>query len=208
MISNLVSVIVPVYNVEETLSRCINSIVNQTYKNIEIILVDDGSTDNSGYICEEYAKNDTRIKVVHKNNGGLGSARNEGVKNSIGDYIIFVDSDDWIELDTIEYSLQLVDVDDEGQVVVQYSMQETAIYPAEKKLLSEKILYLSGEKKLPYFMRNTTKTDSYFSACRCLFSRKLVENNLFVEGKVNEDIAWKFKIIRDCDLLVDSNVVK
>ena len=92
----LVSIVVPVYNVEKYLNRCIFSIVNQTYKNIEIILVDDGSGDNSGTICDEWAEKDARIKVIHKSNGGLSSARNVGVSAVQGEYISFIDSDDYI----------------------------------------------------------------------------------------------------------------
>lgn len=92
----LVSIVVPVYNVEKYLNRCISSIVNQTYENIEIILVDDGSKDNSGEICDEWAEKDTRIKVIHKSNGGLSSARNAGASVAQGEYISFIDSDDYI----------------------------------------------------------------------------------------------------------------
>lgn len=99
----LISVIVPVYNVEKYLHKCINSILNQTYKNLEIILIDDGSTDNSGKICDEYALKDNRIKVIHKENGGLSSARNAGLDICSGDYIGFVDSDDYIAEDMYEY---------------------------------------------------------------------------------------------------------
>ena len=93
----LFSIIVPVYNVEEYLEDCLNSIINQTYKNLEIILIDDGSTDNSGKICDIYAKFDNRIIVVHKENGGVSSARNYGLKLANGDYIVWIDSDDYIE---------------------------------------------------------------------------------------------------------------
>ena len=96
---DLISVIVPVYNVEEYLDRCIESIVNQTYKNLEILLIDDGSTDNSYNICDKWAKKDNRIKVVHKENGGVSSARNVGLDVATGDYIGFVDSDDYISID-------------------------------------------------------------------------------------------------------------
>ena len=98
----LISVIVPVYNVEEYLPKCLESIINQTYKNLEIILVDDGSTDNSGIICEDYAEKDKRIKVVHQTNLGISAARNAGLDLCSGDYITFVDSDDYIECDEIE----------------------------------------------------------------------------------------------------------
>ena len=98
-----ISVIIPVYNVEKYLKRCLDSVINQTYKNLEIILVDDGSTDNSGKICDEYAQKDKCIVVIHKENGGLSDARNKGLGICTGDYISFIDSDDWIEKDFFEY---------------------------------------------------------------------------------------------------------
>ena len=92
----LISVIVPVYNVEKYLKKCVNSITSQTYENLEILLVDDGSTDLSGQICNEFEKNDARIKVIHKKNGGLSNARNVGIEKAQGKYLMFVDSDDVI----------------------------------------------------------------------------------------------------------------
>lgn len=94
---DLISIIVPVYNVEKYLDRCMESIVNQTYQNLEILLIDDGSTDNSGQKCDEWAKKDSRIKVIHKENGGVSSARNIGLEEATGKYIGFVDSDDYID---------------------------------------------------------------------------------------------------------------
>ena len=101
----LISVIVPVYNVEKYLSKCLESIINQTYQNLEIICVDDGSTDSSPKILEEYAKKDTRIKIITRQNGGLSAARNTGLKNATGEFISFVDSDDWIDLETYEKAI-------------------------------------------------------------------------------------------------------
>ena len=95
-----VSIVVPVYNVEKYLDRCIDSLVNQTLKDIEIILVDDGSPDNCPQMCDAWACRDSRIKVVHKENGGLGSARNAGLAEITGKYVAFVDSDDFVELNT------------------------------------------------------------------------------------------------------------
>ena len=97
-----ISVIVPVYNVEKYLDNCINSIVNQTYDNLEILLVDDGSKDNSGSLCDEWALRDNRIKVIHKQNGGASSARNAGLDAATGEYIGFVDADDYIDIDMYE----------------------------------------------------------------------------------------------------------
>lgn len=101
-LEKLISVIVPVYNVEKYLCRCVDSILNQTYPYLEIILVDDGSTDNSVKICDEYAKKDSRIKVIHKRNGGVSSARNVGLQNVTGEFVTFVDSDDYLESTCLE----------------------------------------------------------------------------------------------------------
>ena len=104
-----VSIVVPVYNVEDCLSYCVDSLRQQTYKNIEIILVDDGSTDSSGEICDQYAREDDRIKVLHIENGGLSNARNTGVKESSTDWIVFIDSDDYYDHRAIEYLVKLRD---------------------------------------------------------------------------------------------------
>ena len=98
----LISVIVPVYNVEKYLDECVNSILDQTYSNIEILLIDDGSTDNSPNICDFYEKQDNRVRVIHQQNGGLSLARNIGIEKSQGDFIVFVDSDDYISTDMLE----------------------------------------------------------------------------------------------------------
>ena len=108
----LLSVIVPVYKVEHYLHRCINSIRNQTYKNLQIILVDDGSPDNCGKICDEYAELDARIIVVHQKNRGLSGARNTGLRYAKGEYVAFVDSDDWISSDMYQTLVNLVELND------------------------------------------------------------------------------------------------
>jgi len=102
---HLVSVVVPIYKVEKYIVRCIESLLNQTYKKLEIILVDDGSPDSCGKICDDYAKKDKRVKSYHKKNGGLSDARNYGMKRITGDYILFLDSDDWILEECIEILL-------------------------------------------------------------------------------------------------------
>lgn len=107
MKKELISVIVPVYNVEKYLSRCVDSIIGQTYSNLEIILVNDGSTDLSGAICDEYKKKDKRIVVIHQKNGGLSQARNSGMEIMSGKYVAFVDSDDYISEDYIEYLFRI-----------------------------------------------------------------------------------------------------
>ena len=108
MYSDLISVIVPVYKVEKYLNRCVESIVNQTYKNLEIILVDDGSPDNCPQMCDEWAEKDGRIKVVHQSNAGLAEARNSGMNIMSGSYFLFSDSDDWLDRDMIELLYRLI----------------------------------------------------------------------------------------------------
>ncbi len=107
--TNLISVIVPVYNSGKYLPACLESLKNQTYTNLEILLIDDGSTDNSGSICDEYAKKDSRFKVYHKTNGGVSSARNLGLDNAVGEWVSFVDSDDYLELNAYETMLSYYD---------------------------------------------------------------------------------------------------
>ena len=104
-----VSVVVPIYKVEKYLDRCVQSIINQTYENLEIILVDDGSPDNCPDMCDEYAKADSRVTVVHKPNGGLPDARNAGLDVASGEFILFVDSDDWIESQTVAELIEIIE---------------------------------------------------------------------------------------------------
>ena len=104
MIADLVSVVLPIYKVEKYLNRCIESVVNQTYSNLEIILVDDGSPDSCPNMCDEWKKKDSRIVVIHKENGGLGEARNSGISAANGKYICFFDSDDYVSNETIDKS--------------------------------------------------------------------------------------------------------
>ena len=107
MFNDLISVVVPIYRVEKFLKRCVDSILNQTYKNIEVILVDDGSPDNCGLMCDEYKKQDHRVKVIHKQNSGLGYARNSGLDIAKGEFVSFIDSDDYISLDMYEKMYEL-----------------------------------------------------------------------------------------------------
>lgn len=109
MTQPLISVIVPCYNVEEYLPKCVESILNQTYRNLEIFLVNDGSLDRSGEICDEYVVKDTRIKVIHKENGGLSDARNVALDIMTGEYVTFVDSDDYVAEDYVEYLYKLIE---------------------------------------------------------------------------------------------------
>lgn len=121
---NMLSVIVPVYKTEQFLRKCLDSIVNQTYKNLQIILVDDGSPDNCGVICDEYAEIDNRVYVIHKNNGGVSSARNVGIEHAKGDYIAFMDSDDWLEENMYEEMLAYAKTENADVVCCNYQYRE------------------------------------------------------------------------------------
>lgn len=116
-VKKLISIIIPIYNVENYIRKCLESVINQTYKNIEIIIVNDGTEDNSMHIVEEYLQ-DKRIKIINKKNGGLSSARNKGLEYAIGDYILFVDSDDWLELNMIENLI--INIQDEDIIIFKY----------------------------------------------------------------------------------------
>ena len=113
----LISIIVPIYNVEKYLSRCINSVLSQTFPDFELLLIDDGSTDKSGYICDGYAQKDSRIKVFHIENGGVSAARNYGLDNARGEWITFVDADDWIDKD-MYYKLYNEAILSEADIVI------------------------------------------------------------------------------------------
>lgn len=189
MMEPKVSIIVPVYNVEHDLERCVESLINQTLKCIEIILVDDGSTDNCPKICDEYVKRDGRIKVVHKENGGLSDARNVGLKEANGQYVLFVDSDDYISKETCEVffkdafknNLDIV----VGDAIRVENCNEISMNHASISL--EKILSGSDFIKEQLQFRGM-----HMAACLNLYRKDfLIENQLFFKkGIYHEDEEW------------------
>ena len=180
---NLISVIVPVYNVENYLRKCLDSIINQTYKDLEIIVVDDGSTDSSGKICDEYAEHDSRIKVIHKPNGGLSDARNAGLSVCVGEYISFVDSDDYIEKNMYEIMIRSAIKEDSDMVVCrQFLVINDRVYPAYK---GKNIVYNYEDKT--DMIRCMLNTSGLVSVCFKLYKRKIFSVAHFVKGKNYED---------------------
>lgn len=192
----LLSVIVPVYNVEAYVGRCIDSILNQTYRNLEVILVDDGAKDSSGAICDSYGEKDSRVRVIHKENGGLSSARNAGLDVCRGEYITFVDSDDWIEPDAYENMLKTA-WDLEVKLVCggRYDVNSktgkktVGLCPLRTERIS------SEEMVARIFTWN--QCDS--SACDKLFHRSLLEKWRFPIGKVTEDVPVMYRIVLGTD---------
>lgn len=182
----LVSVIIPVYKVEKYLDRCVGSVVNQTYKNLEIILVDDGSPDKCPKICDDWAKKDNRIKVIHKENGGLSSARNAGLDIATGDYISFLDSDDSLHIDTIKFSL--FECVNTGADIVSFKtniVNEKDVVSCDGDMGNYKTKEYNNDQILTSFFSGT---DGLFMiSCAKLYKREIFNNLRFEYGKLHED---------------------
>lgn len=180
----LISFVVPVFNVEEYLEQCVSSILNQTYRNIEVILVDDGSTDNSGNICDSFSKTDKRVHVIHKSNGGLSSARNAGLRVVSGKYLIFTDSDDFVSPKMAETMFETISstdsdlvlcgfayTDEAGNVTTQFNEDNTP-----------------GEYKTDFLLSRIAAGWTFGAiAWNKLYRKELFDNLWFAEGKISED---------------------
>ena len=183
----LVSVIVAVYNIEEYLPRCVDSILAQTYRNLEIILVDDGSKDQSGSICDSYAEKDRRIKVIHKKNGGLSDARNAGMDAATGEYIGFVDGDDWIEPDMYRAMYFACEKEKAQAAVCRYKqITKSGIIDGS----AGNSVSLSRDEALEIYVCGDERYLIYNSVWSKLFARDLVEGMRFPVGKNSEDIMF------------------
>ena len=204
----MVSIIVPIYKVEKYIVQCIKSVLDQTYPDIEIILVDDGSPDNCGKICDEYAKIDARIKVIHKENQGLGMARNTGLEHATGDFICFLDSDDWLDSNAIEtwvkyqekYDADLVMChyekrDDSNNVLYRYKIVENAQYYASNEEVQKNIFWpMIGQK-------STAANDFTINMCvwTNLYRHSIIKNNnirfLSEREYLSEDICFNLQFL-------------
>lgn len=189
---SLISIIVPIYKVKEYLDECINSIIKQTYSNIELILVDDGSPDECPKMCDEWAMKDDRIKVIHKKNGGLSSARNAGLDMAQGEYISFVDSDDFICQNAL---LDLYDriKNDESVGIVsgmiyRYQNGNASIYKEEWYHEEEKVISANN------FLLETMSLKSSFTVWNKLYRRDIIGNIRFREGRNNEDTLFMYDL--------------
>lgn len=196
-----ISVIVPIYNSEMYLERCLNSILNQTYKNIELILINDGSTDNSGKICDKYKEKDERVIVKHCINRGQSVARNIGIDIATGDFIAFVDSDDWIVEDIYEEAIKAYeqlncDVVDYKCIFVNSDKLKL------EKVKNNKIEVIEGNDILKDYLYRGQTEKAPFSPCRKLYKRNLFDKIRFPEGRINEDISTNYEILMNCTKLV------
>jgi len=200
-----ISVIVPIYNSEKYLERCLDSLIQQTYDNLEILLINDGSTDTSQQICEDYLKKDNRIKLYNKVNGGLSSARNLGLKEATGNFIGFVDSDDWIAADM--YEILYNNIIKYNADAAEVKMIKTDNYKKEVNSVKSKLHIYEGEKIKEFYLKYLLKTGDY-SFCPCLFRKELFTNYKFREGMINTDLDDKYRIILNAKRYVFSTVKK
>lgn len=196
-----ISVIVPVYKVEKYIDRCLNSIVNQSYKNTEIILIDDGSPDNCPKMCEDWAKKDSRIKVIHKQNEGLGFARNTGMENATGDYVWFVDSDDYISNESLQILADAIENSGNADIII---FGHNRILQNGKtvnyELVCEKQIYTNSEVQdifLPNLIFNVETQNLMASSCMCLFKNSTLQNSKikFCSEReiISEDLHFLFR---------------
>lgn len=193
----LISIIIPVYKVEKYLEKCIQSVINQTYKNIQIILVDDGSPDNCGKICDEYAERDQRIEVIHKSNGGLSDARNKGLEIAKGEYIGFVDSDDYIEADMYEVLYNLLKQYNADVSICNFytvSQEKIAIKNADNGIKEYNRIEILKEILLD------NNIQSY--AWNKLYKKELFNEIKYPVGKKYEDIGTTFYLLEKCNKVV------
>ena len=198
--NRLISIIVPIYNVEKYLSKCIESLLNQTYTNIEILLVNDGSTDNSKKICEQFKGKDSRIKLINKENGGLSDARNKGLQKSIGKYITFVDSDDYVEKNYIETLYSLI-----TKFNSEIAIADFRVIKGDKQKIKEKDIKeycITSEKAIDEMLYSDFY---YISACSKLYKKELFENVEFPKGKMFEDVGTTYKLIIKANKIACTN---
>ncbi len=203
--NELISIIVPVYNVEQYISKCIDSIINQTYKNIEIILVDDGSSDRSGCICDEYKEKDNRIIVIHKENGGMSDARNVGLKVASGKYIGFVDSDDYIEYDMFEKLYNNIIQYNANISMCSFIHEFPSGEKKEGKIFDKQITILTPMEALKNLIVEKNLSNHLWNK---LYERKLFEDIIFPFGKKMEDVSTLYKLFEKANTLVYDNSIE
>lgn len=196
----LISVIIPVYNVEEYLSACLESVTGQTYKNLEIIVIDDGSTDKSGIICDEYCSRDNRIKVIHKKNGGLSDARNSGLKAAKGQYIGFVDSDDWIAPEMYEVLYRSckahgADISFARYKDVAMDASQDDVIDDSHESKKDSWQAVTSEQYLESILTGKGEIASNWSVCVRLYKADVMKVLRFEKGKCFEDVLYSTKVI-------------
>lgn len=210
-----ISVVVPVYNVEKYIQECVNSLLGQSYNNLEIILVDDGSTDNSGKICDDFAQKDDRIKVIHKKNGGLSSAREAGIDRATGDYIMLVDGDDWIDKRTVQSCVHAVKENvlidcvlfsyvkefDNNSVPMHVLDNTTYFSPKEAADKVYRRLFGLSDDELTH----PERMDNIVSCCMKLYKSEIARKGKYFDNRVvgsSEDTLFNMYALHNCGSMV------
>lgn len=212
-----VSIIVPIYNIEEYLQQCIESLVSQTYENLQIILVDDGSIDHSGELCDQFAEADKRIITIHKENGGLTSARKAGIETAQGEYVMVVDGDDWLDVNTVEQCVTAALANHSDCVMFGY-IREYGDNSIENQLFENDFVYNCKESKEKIFRRligpigtelnHPEKLDNFGTICMKLYKYETIRKGKFVSEReigTNEDTVFNIYALRQCSSITYIN---
>lgn len=197
----LLSVILPIYKVENYIEQCVKSIVQQTYENLEIILVDDGSPDKCPEICDTWAQKDDRIKVIHKENGGLSDARNAGLKMAVGQYIAFIDSDDWVDVNMFEKAMQALEEHhaDIAAVNVYYAYEDGRKEVRNPEV--QKLVY-SNPEAMQKLLEESVFQQTVWNK---VYRRSVIQDIEFPKGKLNEDEYWSYRAFANAGKVVYLN---
>ncbi|MGE7614593.1 glycosyltransferase [Paenibacillus sp. NPDC101420] len=201
-----ISLVVPIYKVEDCLDRCVQSLINQTYSNIEIILVNDGSPDNCPMMCDYFANRDQRVKVIHKKNGGLSEARNYGMNLAIGEYVLFVDSDDYIELDTCEKFVEIINNNSVDVIVGSAKKIEYNSVGIMHHSLLDNREVMTGKKFLIEELKENTM---HMAVWLNMYKREfLLEHNLkFKIGLLHEDEQFTPRVFLKANSVISTNII-
>lgn len=200
---DLISVIVPIYNVEKYIRKCVDSILKQTYKNIEIILVDDGSKDECGKIIDEYKELDARVKVIHKKNGGLSDARNCGMKCSTGRFLLFIDSDDWIDSEMIKKLYDNIQKYNADISICEFIEEDEEGKELSNKKYDDKILLFTPKEAIKDLIVQKNITNHAWNK---LYKKEIFDNIEYPKGQLMEDVSTTYKLIENSNQIVYQNI--
>lgn len=210
-----ISIVVPIYNIEKYLKKCVGTLINQTYHNIEIILVDDGSTDHSAEICDSFAEQDSRIKVIHKSNGGLSSSREAGINASSGDYIMIVDGDDWIDEHTVEECVNALKANADVDCVMFSYVKEFPYSSVPMHVMDKSVVLTPCEAEDKVYRRlfglsteelcHPERMDNIVSCCMKLYKSEIARRGKYFDNRVvgsSEDTLFNMYALHECGSIV------
>lgn len=205
MEQELITIVVPVYNVEKFLPKCVENIIGQSYKNLEIILVDDGSTDSCPLLCDKFQKDDERVKVIHKKNGGLSDARNKGIESATGKYLTVIDSDDYVSSDFIEYLYKLLETNSADISVCQrMNVSEEGKRLGSPKTVQDLVINGNNNCMKAFFTNEAIDTVAWGK----LYKTELFNDVKYPYGKYHEDVYTTYLLISKCNKIAIGSEAK